>query len=112
MMEEALIIGSTCSDVVRLGEALDLRFFYKNEDGSPINLTSSEVVVSSSSPGEIKDRAEVSIIDGPAGAVRVFLSAEDTLYLRLGPGNRFRLLATFGTGSNDLSPEIYVQVTP
>lgn len=109
---EPLILGTGCDAPIMRGEALDITFQYLNEDGSPIDLSTSTVVVASSSPAILKDAGQVSILDAAAGTVRLFLGAPDAGKLRPGTGNRFRLCAAFGSQGNDLSPEIFLQVTP
>lgn len=106
-----VIIGATCDDQINYGETIDLTLTYRNEDGSPIDLSSATPSIFSSSPQSIKDRAVISITDAEGGLVRLFLSREYALNLRRGANNRFRVQMIFGSESDDVTPDIYLQVT-
>lgn len=105
------VIGATCDDQITYGETIDLHITYTNEDGSPIDLTSASVEVFSSVPPVIREQASVSIVDAPAGRVRFVIDRDAALSLRRGPANRFRLRAIFGPESDDITPDIILQVT-
>lgn len=105
------VIGGTCDDQINYGETIDLSISYANENGTPIDLTTALVEVFSSVPELIKEKARISIADAAAGKVRFYLSAADAMGLRRGMGNRFALRATFGSQSDDVTPDIYLQVT-
>ncbi len=106
-----IVIGGSCDDAINYGETIDLEFAYKNEDDTPIDLSSASVSVFSSSPEVIKDRATITIIDAPNGKVQFLLDRDDALELRRGRNNRFRVQMIFGPTSDDVTPEIYIQVT-
>lgn len=108
---EPLVIGATCDDQINYGETIDLVFTYTNDDGSPIDLTTATALVFSSTPEAIRDRASVTISDPEAGKVRFLLSRDDARELRRGRNNRFRLQVVFGADSDDVTPDIYLQVT-
>lgn len=103
------VIGD-CDAPINYGESIDLTFNYQNEDGTPINLSSATVGVFSSTPPVIKDKAIVTITDALRGEVRFFLGREDALQLRRGRNNRFSIQVVFGAESDDVTPEIYIQV--
>lgn len=106
-----VIIGATCDDQINYGETIDLLFTYENEDGTPIDLSSSSVSVFSATPEVIKDKASVTISDPENGQVRFVLDRDDALDLRRGRNNRFRIQMIFGPDSDDVTPDIYLQVT-
>jgi hypothetical protein len=108
---DPVIIGATCDDQIEYGETIDLSFVYTNDDGSPINLTDATISVFSSSPSIIKEAAEVTITDAANGVARFLLRRDDALGLRRGANNRFRIQAVFGPDSDDMTPDIYIQVT-
>jgi len=105
------IIGATCDDQIEYGETIDLTFLYTNDDGTPIDITGATISVFSSSPAVIKDAAEITITDGVGGAARFLLNRDDALGLRRGNNNRFRIQAIFADNSDDMTPDIYIQVT-
>lgn len=106
-----IIIGDGCNTQINYGESIELFLEYRNEDDTPIDLSTSSVSVYSSSPSAIKDLGTVEIVDAEAGSVRFFLSAEDSLNLRKGINNRFKIETVFGDLSTDITPEIYLKVT-
>ncbi|MGU3493370.1 hypothetical protein ACLBXM_04940 [Xanthobacteraceae bacterium A53D] len=106
-----LIIGAGCGDQIDHGETIDLALTYQNEDGTPIDLTDAQVEVLSSDPDIIRTAAVVTVEDAAAGLVRVLLRRDDAAQLRLGPRNSFRMRAIFGPDSDDVTPDIYLQVT-
>lgn len=105
------VLGATCDDQINYGETIDLEFTYQNEDGTPTDLSSASVSVFWSNPEVIKDKAVVTITDAPNGVVRFLLSKDDALELRKGRNNRFRLQTIFGADSDDVTPDIYLQIT-
>ena len=105
------VIGATCDDQINYGETIDLQFTYSDEDKNPVDLSAATVQVFSSAPDIIKDAARVEITDAPNGKVRFLLHREDALSLRQGRNNRFQLQAIFGDDSDDVTPDIYIQVT-
>lgn len=111
MMADPIIIGADCDAPIRAGEEIDLRFYYKNEEGSAINLSTAAVSIVSASPDVIQAEAEVSVLDAASGVVRFLLGADASAALRPGTGNRFRLLVSFGAESNDVSPLIFIKVS-
>jgi len=108
---DPIIIGDGCGAQINYGEAIELLFEYRNDDDTPIDLSTSSVSVYSSSPSAIKDSGAVDIVDAASGAVRFFLSAGAALNLRKGINNRFRIEVVFGDLSTDITPEIYIKVT-
>lgn len=108
---DPVVVGATCDDQINYGETIDLQFTYTNEDGTPIDLTSSTASVFSSSPDVIKDNAVVTISDAVNGIVQFILDKDSALLLRKGRNNRFRLQVIFGSQSDDVTPDIYLQVT-
>lgn len=106
-----LIIGAGCGDQIDHGETVDLALTYQNEDGSPIDLTGAQVDILSSDPEIIRAAALVTVEDAAAGRVRFLLRRDDAAQLRRGPRNSFRLRAIFGPDSDDVTPDIYLQVT-
>ena len=108
---EPVVLGTTCDDQINYGETIDLLFTYENEDGSPIDLSTATVQVFSSSPDVIKEKAQITITDAANGKVRFLLDRDDAIHLRRGRNNRFRLQAIFGSQSDDITPDIYIQVT-
>lgn len=108
---DPVVIGATCDDQINYGETIDLQFTYTNEDGTPIDLSSSTASVFSSSPDVIRDNAVVTISDAANGVVQFILDKDSALLLRKGRNNRFRLQVIFGSQSDDVTPDIYLQVT-
>lgn len=108
---ETPVIGATCDDQINYGETIDLEIVYRDESGTPLDLTSATPAIFSSSPDVIKDKAELTVTDGAAGKLRLLLRGADALQLRRGRNNRFRLKVVFGPDSDDVTPEIYLQVT-
>ena len=106
-----LIIGSGCDDQIDWGETIDLTLQYQNEDGTPIDLSGATVRVYSSDPAIIKESAVVTIEDAAAGQVRLLLGRDHATGLMRGPRNRFRLQAIFGPDSDDMTPDIILQVS-
>ncbi len=106
-----VVIGASCDDQIDYGETIDITFTYKNEDGTPIDLSTSTVAVYSSTPDIIKEAAEVTITEPLEGKVRFLLLRDDAEQLRRNMSNRFRLRAIFGSESDDITPDIYLQVT-
>lgn len=106
-----VVIGDSCDDQINYGETIDLEFTYTNEDGTPIDLSTSTVSIFSSSPAIIKDAASITITDAPNGEVRFLLGRDDATQLRRGRNNRFRVQMIFGPDSDDVTPDIYLQVT-
>ncbi len=105
------IIGATCDDQIDYGETIDLIITYQNEDGTPIDLTSATVDVFSSLPPVIQTAAVITITDAANGKVRFLLHRDFATELKRGANNRFRLRAVFGPDSDDVTPDIYLQVT-
>lgn len=108
---DPVVIGGSCDDAINYGETIDLEFSYTNDDGTPIDLSSASVSIFSSSPDVIKDKATITITDAPNGKVQFLLDRDDALELRRGRNNRFRVQMIFGPTSDDVTPEIYIQVT-
>lgn len=106
-----LVIGATCNDQINYGETVNLDFSYADENGTPIDLTSASVSVFSSVPDVIKASAVVTITDAANGKVNLVLHRDDALSLRRGTNNRFRIQTIFGPESDDVTPDIYLQVT-
>lgn len=106
-----VVIGATCDDQINYGETVELLLTYTDENGAAIDLTTATVGVFSSSPSVIQSAAEITVTDGPNGKVRFLLHRDDALSLRKGRNNRFRLQAIFGPDSDDVTPDIYLQVT-
>ena len=106
-----LVIGAGCDDQIDYGETIDLAITYQNEDGTPIDLSDATVEVASSDPEIIRAAALVTVEDAASGQVRFLLRRDDAAQLRRGPRNSFRLRAIFGPDSDDVTPEIYLQVT-
>lgn len=108
---DMLIIGATCDDQINYGETIDLVFTYKDENGAPLDLTTATPSIFSSAPSVIKDTAVLTVTDAAAGKVRLLLQRDDALQLRRGRNNRFRVQMIFGSESDDVTPDIYLQVT-
>lgn len=106
-----VVIGDSCDDQINFGETVDLEFSYTNEDGSPIDLSSASVAIYSSTPDVIQSRASITITDAVNGKVRFLLGRDDAVELRRGRNNRFRVQMIFGAQSDDVTPDIYLQVT-
>lgn len=106
-----IVIGATCDDQINYGESIDLELDYKDEDGAAIDLTSATVSVFSSQPAIIKSAAEVTVSDAANGKVRFYLDRTSALSLNRGRGNRFAIQTIFGSESDDVTPDIYLQVT-
>lgn len=107
---DALVIGATCDDQINYGETIDLVFTYQDASG-PMDLTSATPTIFSSSPPVIQNSAVLEITDAPAGKLRILLHRDDALQLRRGRNNRFRVQMIFGADSDDVTPDIYLQVT-
>jgi hypothetical protein len=105
------VIGATPEDEINYGESIELTLTYKDEAGTPIDLSTATVNVFESSPPVIKAEAEVSVLDAVAGQVRFFLDRTNALSLRKGRNNWFRIQVIFGAESDDVTPQIYFQVT-
>lgn len=108
---EPVVLGATCDDQINYGETIDLQFTYQNEDGTPIDLSTATVRVFSATPSIIETGAQVTIEDPANGVVRFLLDRDDAKALRRGRNNRFTLQAIFGSESDDVTPDIYIQVT-
>lgn len=108
---DALVIGATCDDQINYGETIDLVFTYADEHGNPLDLSSATPSIFSSSPSIIQAVAALSITDAAAGKMRFLLNRTDALELRRGRNNRFRVQMIFGADSDDVTPDIYLQVT-
>lgn len=106
-----VVIGASCDDQIDYGETIDLIFTYQNEDGTPIDLSSTVVDVFSSNPSIIQAAAVVTVSDAVNGKVRFLLHADDALQLKRSANNRFRLRAVFGPDSDDVTPDIFLQVS-
>lgn len=107
---DALVIGATCDDQINYGETIDLIFTYRDESG-PMDLSSAIPSIFSSAPDIIKETAILTVSDALAGKVRMLLHRDDALHLRRGRSNRFRVQMIFGPDSDDVTPDIYLQVT-
>lgn len=105
-----IVIGDTPETQINYGETIDLVLTYKDQAG-PMDLTGSTVSIISSAPTSIKADAVVSVLDAEAGKVRLLLHRDDSKKLRMGRNNWFRLQAIFGENSDDITPEIYLQVS-
>ncbi|GHA15071.1 hypothetical protein GCM10007989_07280 [Devosia pacifica] len=108
---EPIVIGATCDDQINYGETVDLLFTYTDENGDPVDLSSATPAIFSSSPDVIKADTEITVADAAAGKVRFLLDRTSALSLRKGRNNRFRLQVIFGADSDDVTPDIYLQVT-
>jgi hypothetical protein len=106
-----IVIGDSCDDQINYGETVDIQFTYANEDGTPIDLTTATVSIFSSTPSVIQDEASITITDPTNGVVRMILDRTNALQLRKGRNNRFRVQMIFGPDSDDVTPDIYLQVT-
>lgn len=107
---DALVIGATCDDQINYGETIDLVFTYQDTSG-PMDLSSATPSIFSSTPAVIKDAATIEVTDAAAGRVRLLLHRDDAQQLRRGRNNRFRVQMIFGADSDDVTPDIYLQVT-
>lgn len=96
---------------VSYGESIDLQFTYLDENGVPLNLSSAVPHIYSSSPAAIKEDATFTVVDAVHGKARFFLGRDAAAALRRGRNNRFRLQMIFGPESDDITPDIYLQVT-
>jgi hypothetical protein len=105
------VIGATPEDEINYGESIELILTYKDAEGAPIDLTTATASVFESAPPVIKAEAVVSILDAEAGQIRLFLDRTNALSLRKGKNNWFRLQVIFGAESDDVTPQIYFQVT-
>lgn len=108
---EQIIIGNTCDTQINFGETVDIIFTYTDENGAAIDLTSATASIFSSTPSVIQEEAEVTVSDAVNGKVRVLLRRADAVNLRKGLNNRFRLQVIFGSDSDDVTPDIWIQVT-
>ena len=106
-----IVIGATCDDQINYGETIDLLFTYTDENGDPVDLSSATVQVFSSSPSVIMDEATVTVTEAVNGKYRLVLNRDQALNLRRGRNNKFRMQVIFGTDSDDVTPDIYLQVT-
>lgn len=107
---DILVIGATCDDQINYGETIDLVFTYQDASG-PMDLTSAVPSIFSSTPAVIKNSATIEVTDAAAGKVRLLLHRDEALNLRRGRNNRFRVQMIFGAVSDDVTPDIYLQVT-
>lgn len=105
------VIGATCDDQINYGETIDLQFTYTDDNGDPVDLSTATVQVFSSTPSVIKDEATVTVTDAANGVVRLLLDRDSALSLRRGRNNKFRMQAIFSADSDDVTPDIYLQVT-
>lgn len=108
---DQIIIGSTCEDQVNYGETIDITFTYKDQNGDPIDLTTSVPSIFSSYPSVIKDHSQLSVIDPSNGKIRMLLLRDHAKELKKGTANRFRLQVIFGSESDDVTPDIWIHVT-
>lgn len=108
---EPVVLGATCDDQINYGETIDLQFTYLDANGEPVDLSTASVSIFSSSPSVIKDEMTITLTDAPNGKVRLLLDRDSALSLRKGRGNKFRVQAIFGPDSDDVTPEIYIQVS-
>lgn len=106
-----IILGSTCENQINYGETIDITFTYTDENGSPIDLTSAVPSIFSSTPDVIKNHASVTVSDAVNGKIRFLLLRDYAIDLRKGRGNRFRLQVIFGSESDDVTPDIWLQIT-
>lgn len=106
-----VVIGETCDDQINYGETIDLELVYKDENGAPINVSTAVPSIFSSAPDVIQKHASLTITDGPNGKVRFLLDRTHALELRKGRQNRFRIQMIFGADSDDVTPDIWLQVT-
>lgn len=95
---------------VDYGETVDLQFTYLDDAGAAIDLTSATPSIFSSTPDIIKTDATFTITDAANGVARFLLDRTSALSLRKGRNNRFRLQMIFGVDSDDVTPDIYIQV--
>lgn len=109
-MTKPPVIGATLEDQINFGESIDLIITYKNGE-VPIDLTGATVSIFAAAPPVIKTQAAVTISNASLGKIRFFLGRDDALALRRGRNNWFRLQVVFGAESDDVTPEIYIQVT-
>jgi len=106
-----VVVGATCDDQINYGETIDLLFTYQDSNGQPIDLSTATAEVFSSNPDVIKNSASITI-DSPAlGQVRFLLSRDAAASLRIGRNNSFRLRVIFSAESDDVTPDIYLQVS-
>lgn len=105
------VVGETCDDQINFGESVDLNFEYKDENGDPMDLTSASVSVYSSTPDIIQEAAVLTITDAANGVVNFLLHRDYADQLRKGRNNFFRIQVVFADDSDDITPEIYLQVT-
>ena len=105
------IVGATPDDQINYGETIDLVFTYTDEAGVAMDLTGATASIFSSTPAVIQAAAVLEITDAIAGQLRFLLHRDDALLLRRGVNNRFRIQMIFGNDSDDVTPDIYLQVT-
>lgn len=105
------VIGATCDDQINYGETINLSLVYTDDAGNPIDLSSASVAVYSSRPDIIKNAGILTITDAQNGEVSFLLERDAAVQLRRGLNNRFRIQAIFGPQSDDITPDIYIQVT-
>lgn len=106
-----VVVGATCDDQINYGETIDLLFTYQDSNGQPIDLSTSTAEVLSSNPDIIKNSATVTIESASLGQVRFLLNRDVAMGLRRGRNNSFRLRVIFGENEDDVTPEIFVQVS-
>lgn len=104
------IIGATPEDQINFGESIELILTYEDEAG-PTNLTGATASIFASNPPVLKEECSVSVHDAAAGKIRMFLHRDHADKLRRGPNNWFRLQVIFSAESDDVTPEIFIQVT-
>jgi hypothetical protein len=96
---------------VNYGESVSITLTYLDDAGDAIDLTSATPAVFSSTPEIIIEEATFTVTDAAAGEARFFLDRTSALSLRMGRNNRFRLQMIFGEESDDVTPDIFIQVT-
>lgn len=95
---------------VEYGETVDLEFTYRDDSGAPVNLSSASPSIFSATPEIIVTSGSFTITDAVNGKARFLLDRSHALSLRRGRNNRFRLQMIFGPESDDVTPDIYIQV--
>jgi hypothetical protein len=111
MSKPRIIVGASGLDEVNPGESMRYRLTYKDDTDQPIELTGATVTVFKSNDPMLLENATVSVTNATLGIVDFEISGEFTVCWTPGLHRWFRVKMIYPSGSNDVTPQIWIQVT-
>lgn len=95
--------------VISKGEGIHAEIHWRNEDGTPIDITGRALGISEAFPPEL-EAGTVTLVDAVAGVGLLEIHAELADCMRHGRASWIRLYAQLPDACRDVTPKIWVDV--